>query len=67
MIKAGLDALDGPSVILLDEVHKTITKDLAAATAGIGEKEVGLLWKAYKKVYKANPEWLKAIAHYFGE
>ncbi|MDI3291462.1 hypothetical protein [Polyangium sp. 15x6] len=65
MIKAGLDPLDGPCTILSKELHQQFTKELAAKTAGI--TRVGDLWKAYKTVYAARPEWLKAIAHYFGE
>ncbi|MDC3953145.1 hypothetical protein [Polyangium jinanense] len=67
MIKAGLDPLDGPCVILSKEVHQRFTTELAQATKGIGERELPKLWEAYKKVYKANPAWLKAITHYFGE
>ncbi|TKD01875.1 hypothetical protein [Polyangium fumosum] len=65
MIKAGLEPLDGPCTILSKELHQQFTKELAAKTAGI--TQVGDLWRAYKTVYAARPEWLKAIAHYFGE
>ncbi|MRG98321.1 hypothetical protein [Polyangium spumosum] len=67
MEKIGLDALDGPSVILSSEQHTLMTNRLREATGRIDPTKLKELWEAYKKVYELNPHWLKAIAHYFGE
>ncbi|MDC0743806.1 hypothetical protein [Polyangium mundeleinium] len=65
MIEAGLDALDGPAVILSNEAHTVMTNKLRDATTGIGRDQLPRLWNAYKKVYADCPHWLKAIKHYF--
>ncbi|TKD10358.1 hypothetical protein [Polyangium fumosum] len=67
MMEIGLDALDGPAVILSEEAHTVMTNRLREATGKIPGTRPKELWEAYKKVYELNPEWLKAIAHYFGE
>lgn len=54
-----------PAVILSEAEHKAITKALAAE--GTAKKSGQALWEAYKKVYAAHPDWLKAIQSYFGQ
>lgn len=68
-------AANSPSIILTKEQHKAITNKLAEAQ-GEMMKEVARrgnkpplnptdVWKMYQKVYKDQPNWLKAIEHYF--
>jgi len=61
----GLNALDGPSVILSSTEHNAFTKALREGTKGIRAEELSKLWKAYQNVYISKPHWLKAIEHYF--
>ncbi|MDC3958176.1 hypothetical protein [Polyangium jinanense] len=65
MLDIGLDALDGPSVILSEEAHTVVTNELRNYTLHIPGKNRQALWKAYEEAYKKSPHWLKAIAHYF--
>ncbi|MRG97877.1 hypothetical protein [Polyangium spumosum] len=65
MEKIGLDALDGPSVILSSQEHQLFTNKLRDATRGIAERDLPKLWTAYQGVYKLKPHWLKAMEHYF--
>ncbi|MDI1448740.1 hypothetical protein [Polyangium sp. 6x1] len=65
MTEIGLDALDGPSVILSEEAHTVVTNELRKYTLHIPGKNRQALWKAYEEAYKKSPHWLKTIAHYF--
>ncbi|MRG92925.1 hypothetical protein [Polyangium spumosum] len=61
----GLNALDGPSVILSSEAHTVMTNKLAKLTKHIHPAALPALWKGYQEAYSNLPHWLKAMEHYF--
>lgn len=66
-------AKDGPAVILSKAEHDFITGELAKARKELFSKvektgsklEPADVWAMYQKVYKDQPNWLKAIEGYF--
>jgi uncharacterized protein (UPF0276 family) len=61
---------DLPAIVLKDAEHKEITNQLDQARKKLlgdshGTPSKEQLWAIYKRIYAREPNWLKAIEHYF--
>jgi RHS repeat-associated protein len=61
----GLDAAEGPAVILTRSEHQEITNTLQRMLPTGSRYSRERVWAAYQVAYRNHPEWMAAIASYF--
>jgi hypothetical protein len=65
MTSWGLNAAEGPAVILTRSEHTAVTNTLQSMLKTGPTYTREQVWNAYQVAYRNHPDWLNAIAHYF--
>lgn len=61
----GLNAADGPAVILTRSEHQAVTNELRRLLPYGQQHSKEAVWEAYQQAYRNHQDWLHAIQHYF--